>query len=663
VSDHSIKPVRVLHLVSSGGVMQPAQQALFMPTLTRMPKARAKMLVVSLAPNVIPSAVLRQNGIPVYDIAFSTQRFSVGAFAQLLKTVRSFRPDVVQAWGYTADVVSHWLRRQCDWELKTVWSIANTAPPRDLGMFDRQKLRLAAKFAHEADRIVYTSEAAASAHRRNGFPEEGHEVIPLGVDPTRFKPDLAARRKTREQLGLDHDAIVIGMAAPFQAEYDYATFFKAIGELIKTNPKLQVVLAGHGVQKGNAPLMALVGGGTLSTRTRLLGEWSDMSAFFNACDIACSTAHTDNGRISLVTAMLCGVPCVGTGLGAQGEAIGQFGIAIEPGSPVALMRGITRILEMPQDKRTFMVQGARKHALTNFVSIRSLQKYLQLYYDLVGRKLEASAAVPVPKVDVSIPIPPPADLQPPAEETRPKTNRSIDMFELRDPDSLESRDTPAASAPALKPNEADVLSLFEASLEAQKSETTSPMTERARGVAEDLGDLLAPEVLQGSASETVDANQTKELVPSNPPAVQAKTPASKATNQIPPAALPPADESSLSLVDTTSVSMKVSLDSTGTLEIPPELIFTTVPTSQPATQAASVATATQASAAATPQQPAGAAETQPARADSATVPALVVDALLSKTENLPADVASTIDASSQLDLLDDSSNDLKIAGS
>ena len=88
--------------------------------------------------------------------------------------------------------------------------------------------------------------------------------------------DAAMRRKVREQLQIPPKAFVIGMLAPFQPEYDHATLLKAAGDLIKTNPDLTILLAGHGVQKGNAPLMALVGGGALGARTHLLGEWSDV---------------------------------------------------------------------------------------------------------------------------------------------------------------------------------------------------------------------------------------------------------------------------------------------------------------------------------------------------------------------------------------------------
>jgi glycosyltransferase involved in cell wall biosynthesis len=529
VSDDKLRQVRVLHFVSSGGVTGAMQQALFMPLLTRMPKQRVKAQVVSLAPGFTPGAVLRQSGIPVHEVSLSKRRFATGALKELLNTTRQFRPDVIQAWGHTAQLAALFVRSRCDWKPKVVWSIADTAPiAKKAGLIDRRKLKLTAKHSRKADRIVYTSEAAASLHRRCGYPETEHVVISPGVDPTRFKPDFAARRRVREQLGVAADAFVIGMAAPFQTEYDHVTLLKGVGELIKTNPNLSVILAGHGVQKGNAPLMALVGGGTLGTRTHLVGEWSDTAAFFNACDVACSSSLTDSARMTLVMAMLCGVPCVATGMGAQGEVLGKFGVAIEPNSPAAFIRGITRVMQMPEDRRAAMIQGARKHALANFASVRSLQKYLQLYFDVVGR--QALAEVPTPEIDPSIPAPP-ADLHSSsANAAKAKAAKSalVALHELSDPDSLEAqvREIPMAYQPPPPPpprvesrpaSEGDVLQIFESSLTRKSdSPAASPMAERARGVAEDLGDLLTPEELQAA---TAVAASVRPPEPKSPPPV------------------------------------------------------------------------------------------------------------------------------------------------
>jgi glycosyltransferase involved in cell wall biosynthesis len=542
VSDANYRQLRVLHVVSSGGVAGALHSSLFMPLLTRMPKQRVKAQLACLAPNAVPAAVLRQNGVPVHDIALSRRRFSAGAFGQLVKATKQFRPDVIQAWGHTAQIVSVALRVRCDWKPRLVWSVAETAPlPRNAGYIDRQKLKLAARLAAKADRIVYTSEAGASQHRRAGFPEDGHLTVPPGVDPTRFKPDFAARQKVRDQLELGPEAFVIGMAAPFQPDFDHTTFLKAVGDLIKANPNLAVLLAGHGVQKGNAPLMALVGGGTLGTRTHLLGEWSDVASLFNACDVVCSSALNDASRMTLVMAMLCGVPCVATGMGAQGEVIGQFGVAIEPGSPTAFAKGITRVMQLTPEKRSHMAQGARRHALKSYVSVLSLQKYLQLYCELVGRDaLVAAEAVPAPEIDASVPVPVPVPA--PVEARAPVRKKNVvTIAELADPDSLEAkvaerapeelpkwrkeqeeqraqRESELSRQIAATSAAGDVLQVFEAEL-AKPETSRSPMGERARGVAEELEDLLAPEALAAPSSAT------KAKVEPTVAAVQAPKPA------------------------------------------------------------------------------------------------------------------------------------------
>lgn len=543
-----------------------------MPLLTRMPKQKVKAQVISLAPGFSCGAVLRQSGIPVYDIPFSKRRFAFGALGELLNIARQFRPDVIQAWGHTAQLAAMYVRKRCDWQPKVVWSVADTAPiAKDAGLIDRRKLKMTAQRSTKADRIVYTSEAAAAQHRRCGYPDGGHAVIPAGIDPTRFKPDYEARRKVRDQLGLAADAFVIGMVAPFQPEYDHATLLKGVGELLKTHPHLSVILAGHGVQKGNAPLMALVGGGVLGTRTHLLGEWSDTASFFAACDVACSSALNDGSRMTLAMAMLCGIPCVATGIGAQGEMLGRFGVAIEAGSPAAIIRGITRVLQMPEDRRIAMVQSARKYALANFVAVLSMQKYLQLYYDVVGR--QALADVPAPQVDPSIPAPPP-DLHTSTaknERARAAAAALVSLHQVSDPDSLEAQVPEVASAYKAPPppppvarkeekpvSDGDVLKIFESGLTRAKSNAEgNPMSERARGVAEDLGDLLTPEELQTVKIEPAKSIEARPVEAKPAKSVAAPTPA-PTKSSVPKSGVPAARSAPAASVERSSVTPPAS---------------------------------------------------------------------------------------------------------
>jgi len=91
-------------------------------------------------------------------------------------------------------------------------------------------------------------------------------------------------------------------------------------------------------------------------------------------------------------AMSCGVPCVATAVGAQGEVLGNFGVAVEAGSPTALQRGLSRVLEMTAERRAFMVHEARKHIWQNFRMARSIERLHELYIELAPEALRTSLA-------------------------------------------------------------------------------------------------------------------------------------------------------------------------------------------------------------------------------------------------------------------------------
>lgn len=491
----------MLHLVSSKGVAGALQQTLFMPLLLKTPRQHVATEIVCLAPEAVPAAVLRQKGIPVHELPLCRQRFSLSSFPQLVRLAREFDPQIIHAWGYTAQVVASWLRKRCS-SPRLVITASGTAPAAPgAGFLERRKLAAAARAAAKADGVIYSSEAAAAAHRRYGFPEQGYKVIAPGVDAGRFRPDALTRRRVREQLSVPPTAFVVGMLAPCQAESDHATLLKGIGELVKSQPNIHLLLAGHGVQKGNAPLMAQLNG-NLSTRTQLLGEWTDHAGFFNACDVAVCSSLTDASRMNLVMAMLCGVPCVATGVGEQGEIIGPCSVAIEPGSPAAIMRGITRVIEMPAERRTFLAQSSRKHALKSFVQFRALQLYLQLYAELLERTLNVEALIPTPlepEVNLSA-APAPAAAAVAAARIEPPADH--ESLEARAKEVIDWQPTPLpAEAPkevADEPvSDGDVLEIFESALAPREQ----PALAAVRPKVEEAEDLLAPELLAASAGE------------------------------------------------------------------------------------------------------------------------------------------------------------------
>lgn len=451
--ENKFRRLKVLHLVGADNSVTP--NPLLLPLLTRGARQYIENQVVHFSQGDTQFGVVRQSGIPVHELPMSIKRFSMFAPGELRSLIGEIKPDVIHAWGATAQLAATFAAPSDKAGAPQIWSVARTTPlAADAGWLDKQIFSLAKPA--RAKRIVYSSAVSASQFRRAGWPEASALVIAAGIDADRYKPDPAARERVRKQLELPKEAIVIGMHAPYSPEFDHATLLKAVGELIRTNQHLYCVLAGRAMQKGNATLMAAVGGGTLGTRTRLIGEWSDVAALFNACDVVCSSATTDSARLALAMAMSCGVPCVGTGVGAQGEVLGNFGIAVEPGSPSALQRGLSRALDMPFDRRAFVIHEARKHIWQNFNIARSIEKLHELYNELapevLGATMTKTASTASLPPELAVFVPPKAPVvEPPAPPAPTAETKSVSESngEFSKPLAIVAADQPGdPSAPA-----------------------------------------------------------------------------------------------------------------------------------------------------------------------------------------------------------------------
>jgi hypothetical protein len=51
------------------------------------------------------------------------------ASASWSKAAKAFRPDVIHAWGYTAQIFAHGVRKKVDRKIKVVWTVSNTVAP------------------------------------------------------------------------------------------------------------------------------------------------------------------------------------------------------------------------------------------------------------------------------------------------------------------------------------------------------------------------------------------------------------------------------------------------------------------------------------------------------------------------------------------------------
>jgi glycosyltransferase involved in cell wall biosynthesis len=367
-SPRTPRVMRVLHVITDlnvGGAETMLLRLLQVPEM-----ARCEHLVVSLTGPGVIGERLRRLGIEV--VALGMSRFpSPLRILRLARIVRDFKPDVVHTWMYHANLiggVAAWLAGG----VPIVWAIHSCVlAPGRARWTTRVTVALGAWLSGVLpDHIVVVSRASRDQHAAIGYDPTKLVVIPNGFDVEQYRPDPDARRAVREELGIDEDAVAIGLVARIDPVKDHASFIRAAGLLEKRRPNVAFVLCGDGTK-------ALAG---LSKRFRLLGRRDDVPRVMNALDVA--TLCSDAGEafpLVVGEAMACGVPCVVTDLGDCAYLVAGTGRVVPPRDSRALADAWEELVLLGPSGRRRLGSKARRRIEAEFSLRRIAAEYAALY--------------------------------------------------------------------------------------------------------------------------------------------------------------------------------------------------------------------------------------------------------------------------------------------
>lgn len=292
---------------------------------------------------------LHEAGVPVEILDKRGRWDVVGFLLRLGGFLRRERPDVLHGALPLPNVLAVLLRPLFGG--KVVWAVAGADldPTRYDWLFrvvDRTERRL----SRFADLIVSNSEAGRDDAVADGFPAERVAVIPNGIDTDRFRPDPAARRRVRAELGVAEGEALVGVVGRLDPQKDHPTFLRAAARLAAEREAARFVCVGTGPDGYAAELRALADDLGVTPRLTWAGARADMPAVFNALDVAVLPSAYGEGIANVLgEAMACGVPCVATDVGDSAWVVGDPGAVVPPRDPDALAAGIGRVLDRVRD--------------------------------------------------------------------------------------------------------------------------------------------------------------------------------------------------------------------------------------------------------------------------------------------------------------------------
>lgn len=236
----------------------------------------------------------------------------------------------------------------------------------------------------QQEALVATTPQAA------GYLERPAQVVMHGVDTSVFHPS-ADRASLRRQLGLDPDAVLIGCFGRVREQKGVDLLVEAGLRLLPQRPKAQIIFTGRVTSDNRSfadDLMSRIREAGLQDRIRFLGElpWEQIVRHYQALDLFAAPARWEGFGLTPLEAMACGVPAIGSRVGAY-EAIiadGRTGSIVQTGDADSLTDALRHWLDDDDARRQAGLES-RQHVLERHSIHSEAESLVRIYRDLLAR--------------------------------------------------------------------------------------------------------------------------------------------------------------------------------------------------------------------------------------------------------------------------------------
>ena len=321
-----------------------------------------------------------QRGLGSHDLS---------ALRAILGWTRSFRPDVLHTHTAKAGALGRLAVALAPWWRPTV--VIHTFHGHVLkGEFSPLVSRVIALterlLAHFATRLVAVSEEIATDLVEFGVaPREKIEVVRLGFDLSPFTRSgderEEIRRRTRDALGLQHDARVVTIIARVVKVKRVDRFLEMASRLADME-NVHFFVAGDGDRLDE--LRASDTARRLGGRLTWGGFWRDIPAICFASDVVALTSDNEGTPVCLIEAQAAGVAVVTTEVGGVRTVVrdGVTGTVVDR-DPAELARAVRELLDDPERRQAYGEAG-RHHAVSQFSVERLVSDIDALYRRLLA---------------------------------------------------------------------------------------------------------------------------------------------------------------------------------------------------------------------------------------------------------------------------------------
>ena len=310
-------------------------------------------------------------------------RIEVAASCRLLRTVRKFQPDVVQANAFHALKYVVLSKRLTGARWPIIYRNVSMASD---WIEKPWKRRWGTWLFRHVKRVTTVSDKSkvdlCQAYR---YPEMRAITIRRGIRIPRHVRRDQARRQLAELTGVNPLSPLLFHAGGFTREKNHAGLVVALQQIVKSRPDAQLVLCGDGPLR--ADVQHAVEAAGMSSRVTFLGNRDDAAVLIAGADVLLLPSHIEGIPGVVLEAAAQEVPAVCTDVGAVAEVIidGRTGFLVPAGDMTALGQAASRLISEPE-VREQLGRAARDLVIRQYDLEQATSQFESLYADALGSR-------------------------------------------------------------------------------------------------------------------------------------------------------------------------------------------------------------------------------------------------------------------------------------
>ncbi len=301
------------------------------------------------------------------------------AFRALVRLIRAERPDLVHAHMPISGLLARFAAKLCG--VRVIAYTCHGFLFNQPGSLLRRGAALALEWiAGRITDIYFTVSSEEAADARRLRIHRRPVAVGNGRDPALFRPDPSRRTSVRDSLDVPADRVVVIAVSRLVRHKGYPELLEAMRSV--PDAELWVVgerLASDHGESLDAAFAEAARPDALGARLRRLGYRSDIAALLAASDIFVLPSHFEGLPMSVIEAMLVGLPVVATNIRGPREQVieEETGFLVPAGSPDCLARALSSLVRNAE-LRARMGEQARVRARTLYDETRTVDRTVAL---------------------------------------------------------------------------------------------------------------------------------------------------------------------------------------------------------------------------------------------------------------------------------------------